>query len=191
MFNLVKENPEYTLFDYPAIRTNNEEFCRYALVAKKRLKFVYNKASTTWLYRYYNFASLVVGSIEYHNFFRDLNELIKSHCKTNQRLWYQCWFNYHKPNEVLDWHTHNDCEYHGFISIDPKKTKTIFENFEVENKPGLMCISKPQKHKVVVLKPFQGHRITVAFDILTEENVKESIKKNGEIDMNLSFLPVI
>ena len=54
-----------------------------------------------------------------------------------------------------------------------------------------MCISKPQKHKVVALKPFQGHRITIAFDVLTEENVKESIKKNGEIDMNLSFLPVI
>ena len=70
------------------------------------------------------------------------------------------------------------------------KTKTVFENFEVDNEIGKMYIGKPyMKHKVEVLEEYSDTRITVAFDILNMSNYKELKEKFGH-NINLSHIPI-
>ena len=100
--------------------------------------------------------------------FKELKNIIKEYHKKDEPLWFQCWLNYHSDNQVLDWHDHQWL-WHGYISIDPKETKTIFENgFEVKNEIGNIYIGPCNiKHKVVVNKPYFGHRITLGFDVIS------------------------
>ena len=46
-------------------------------------------------------------------------------------------------------------------------------------------------HRVNILKPFDGHRITMAFDVISENNVKDMYHKHGKIDLNTGFIPVM
>jgi hypothetical protein len=46
-------------------------------------------------------------------------------------------------------------------------------------------------HRVNILKPFDGHRITMAFDIISENNVKDMYQKHGKVNLNTGFIPVI
>ena len=59
--------------------------------------------------------------------FKDVFKIVRKYSKTKEPLWIQCWLNYHSDKQVLDWHDHKWL-FHGYISIDPKDTKTIFEN---------------------------------------------------------------
>ena len=48
------------------------------------------------------------------------------------------------------------------------------------------------KHKVNVLSGFEGERITIAFDVCSVQDRKNSLKKNNnnEIDVNTGFIPL-
>ena len=81
---------------------------------------------------------------------------------------------------------------HGYISIDPKETETEFKGYIIKNKIVNVYFGKPENpHRVNVLKNFDGHRITVAFDVLSEKNVKDIYKKHGKINLNTGFIPII
>ena len=77
----------------------------------------------------------------------------------------QSWLNYHYPNEVLGWHNHF-WDYHGYICIEPKKTTTVFENYQIENEVGHIYIGPGNReHMVVVNEDFKEPRITLGFDV--------------------------
>jgi hypothetical protein len=119
------------------------------------------------------------------------SERDKKYSNTKKELWYQSWLNFHKVNEVLDWHNHPECLFHGYISIDPKETETEFESYKIKNEIGNVYIGNGQlKHKVNVLKPFEGYRITIAFDVISEDEINTIYKKYGKIDINTSFIPI-
>ena len=81
--------------------------------------------------------------------------------------------------------------YHGYISIDPQNTTTIFNNgLEIKNKPGQIYIGPGRNwdennedwdHKVVINRKSSNPRITIAFDI------SDKIDKEHE---ELSFFPL-
>jgi hypothetical protein len=184
---------DYIVKNFSYIEKNKEHFIRYANLAHERYKFAYgDNKSSTWFYRYYNISTLTVGSKYYFKMFEDLQKLIRKISKTKKPLWYQSWLNYHKQNEVLNWHDHNNCLFHGYISIDPKETETEFENYKIKNKTGNVYIGPAyKKHKVNVLKSFEGYRITIAFDVISENEIKKMYKKDGEININLGFIPIV
>ena len=73
------------------------------------------------------------------------------------------------PGEVLKWHTH-EWPIHGYISIRPHKTRTVFEDHKVINEVGNIYIGPGhQYHKVEVDEDFDTPRITIGFDLLTED----------------------
>ena len=73
-----------------------------------------------------------------------------------------------RPTQVLDWHGH-DWPYHGYISVDPKKTDTVFETYRIKNELGNIYIGPGHRmHKVEVIHPFDTPRITLGFDITDE-----------------------
>ena len=83
---------------------------------------------------------------------------------------------------------------HGFIdvAIDPKESETEFKGYTIKNKIGNVYMGKPENpHRVNVLKPFDGHRITMAFDVISENNVKDMYRQHGRVDLNTGFIPVI
>lgn len=186
---------EYFIKNLSYILKNNKHFIEHANIAHERFKFAYgnvfNQKSSTWFYRYYNITCLTFGSVYYFKMFNDLQKIFRKFSNTKKPLWYQAWLNFHKQNEVLDWHNHVDCLFHGYISIDPKETETEFENYKIKNKTGNVYIGNPNiKHKVNVLKPFEGNRITIAFDIFSEKEINLIYKKYGKINVNTGLIPI-
>ena len=108
----------------------------------------------------------------------------------SSNLWFQSWLNYHKQNEVLDWHDH-PFPFHGYISIDPKDSTTEFRNYSIKNKIGNIYIGQGHRqHRVVVDTPYNGTRITLGYDIATVKTI-EMGKTSNVNRFNLGFIPII
>jgi hypothetical protein len=183
---------DYLVKNFNYINKNKKHFIQYANLANDRFNFAHGKKTFTSLYRYYNFSTLCVGSVYYFKLFYDLQKLIREYSKITKPLWYQCWLNFHKNNEVLNWHDHEECLFHGYVSIDPKKTKTEFEKYTIDNKIGNVYIGPAsRKHKVNVLENFDGYRITLGFDVISEKEINMIYKKYGKVDVNLGFIPIV
>ena len=192
-----KLNNNYIINNFSYIKENHHHFIEYANLAHERFNFAYgtktnfNQKSSTWFYRYYNITCLTVGSNLYYKLFYDLQTLIRKIANHKKPLWYQSWLNFHKSNEVLNWHNHEDCLFHGFISIDPKNTETEFKDFKIKNETGKMYIGLAYKdHRVKVIKSFSGKRITVAFDVIDSLAYTKMEKKYGSNDINTGFIPI-
>ena len=192
-FTLKEKNKkhEYSLYQCDYIIKNKDRFIEDAYIAKERFKFNYPEKSSTWFYRYYNATSLFFGSVYYFNFLKNFKKLIRKYVNTRDPLWYQMWLNFDDNNSLLDWHNHQECLIHGYVSIEPQNTITKFEEYEIKNKIGNIYIGKPYKlHKVVSLDFFKDKRITLGFDIIDKHNINIIYKKKGYIDINLSFIPI-
>jgi hypothetical protein len=139
---------------------------------------------STWDYRKYNIFCLAGGSVLFHQIYKDLIWVVKDFLKDqtdNDPVWIESWLNYHKQDEVLDWHKHYFL-YHGYISIDPKDTTTDFKEYSIKNQPGNIYIGLGHKeHCVVVNKPYADTRITIGFNLLI------GLSEND----NLGFIPII
>jgi len=182
---------EYMVINIPYVKKNLEHFRKASELAFKRFKFSYGKNSTTAFYRYYNSVSLCVGSVHYYNLFKDLYKFIRKFSKNKKPLWCQCWLNIHKEHELLKWHNHPECLYHGYISIDPKDTQTIFKNYIIKNKPGNIYIGPSGNyHKVKSNSSYRTPRITLGFDVIDQSALYKLYNKYGEVDINTGFLPV-
>jgi hypothetical protein len=181
---------EYCVYKSELIADNQSQFVAECHRAKNRFDMAFPKEQTTARYRHYNFFALTAGFPLYHDLLNELRSVVYGYMNADQKLWFQCWFNYHDQAEVLPPHTHRQCTTHGYIVIDPRKTRTVFDDYEIRNEVGMIYIGKPHKsHGVVVDEPFEGKRITVAFDIYTEDDCKNGIIKSGD-DFNLSIFPL-
>jgi hypothetical protein len=137
----------------------------------------------TWAYGKYNVFGLTSATIPFYDLFVDLRNVIFDFVQTDQRMWIQSWVNYHTIDEVLDWHDHG-YPYHGYISIRPHKTRTEFEEYEIRNQIGDIYIGPGyRKHRVVVDEEFDTPRITIGFDVLTEDQIG--------LNNNLGMVPLL
>lgn len=101
----------------------------------------------------------------------------------------QCWLNFYKKGDFIDWHTHQTPElraWHGFICVDtepgsytsykwdpkvyPSRKDIILD---VQSKDGLIVLgpSKGDVHRSSEWEFDDRPRITIAFDILPAESV--------------------
>ena len=136
------------------------------------LKYVKNKNlfnDYTWDYAKYNIFTLNPNSVLLNKIFLELKFIIRDYLKTDEPLWVQSWLNFHYENEVLQRHSH-EWPYHGYISIKPNNTTTVFDNFEIKNEIGNIYIGQGNLyHSVRVDKSFKEPRITLGFDIKTKD----------------------
>ena len=174
----------YKLYKIPFISEQQEEFIHHCDIVYEKLKLQFG-SDTTWNYGNYNIFVESATSTYFYELLQALKGCIRDYANDigvpeDQRMWIQAWMNYHKSEDVLKWHGH-DFDFHGYVSIDPKNTKTIFKNWEIENETGLLYIgpggSEEYNHKVEVLKPYDGHRITIAFDVtmLSDESYNRKL----------------
>jgi len=130
----------------------------------------------------YNIFTLTSTSISFYYLYKDLTKSIKKYLNNQQPFWLSAWINFDKDGKTLGWHNH-DFPYHGYVSIDPKKTNTIFENWTINNKPGQIYIGPGDAHhKIEVLEPYKGHRTTIGFDIET---------RPGRVSATMCAIPVL
>ena len=189
MINLIEDNKELNY------RIYNSEFIAKRIMAIRHEGKIHHASyknvfpntnnDSTWDYKMYNIFSLSAGSTLFYQIYKDLIFVVKDYLKDQQdisnSIWVQSWLNYHKQDEVLDWHDHY-FSYHGYISIDPKDTTTEFKEYSIQNNPGNIYIGPGNRsHRVVVNKPYTDTRITLGFDLLTYP------LSTG----NLSFIPII
>jgi hypothetical protein len=136
------------------------------------LEYVKNKnffSDYTWDYAKYNIFTLNPNSVMLNKIFLELKFIIRDYLQTDEPLWVQSWLNFHYENEVLQRHSH-EWPYHGYISIEPNNTTTVFDNFEIKNEIGNIYIGQGNLyHSVRVDKSFKEPRITLGFDIKTKD----------------------
>ena len=190
MVNLVYKSSEhnYHLYKTDLVDNNLSEFKYQSRLGHKKYQKVFgsDKGSSTHDYDRYNLFQLTSGSVLFYNLYSQIRFVILDYLKDKTDLnfkWFNAWINYHKVNEVLDWHNHTGSYCHGYISIDPKDTTTDFENYSIKNETGLIYIGPSNTlHKVTVHTPFTDYRITVAFDVMVKETNKS---------MYLSYFPLV
>jgi hypothetical protein len=181
---------DYILYQSEFIVNNQLDIIADLNVAHRLFKEAFPEKDSTWSYGFYNVFSLTAPSTNFYQIYSELRTLIRQELGDTRPLWIQSWLNYHKSDEVLDWHDH-DFEYHGYISIEPKKTNTVFEKYTIENKVGQIYFAPGhRKHKVEVLEPFDGERITLGFDIITIPEYKY-VKYVERPWKNMSFIPLL
>jgi len=185
----------YKIIHINLVKKFKKDFIRDALKAHERFNFAYGNflksINSTNFFRYYNFIALTTGSEKYFELFKIIKKELRNFYKLKKPLWMQCWLNVHNKSEVLNWHNHEDCLFHGFISIDPKNTETEFKDFKIKNETGKMYIGLAYKdHRVKVIKSFSGKRITVAFDVIDSLAYTKMEKKYGSNDINTGFIPI-
>lgn len=142
---------------------------------------------TTWDYPVYNFFAASSPSPYLYRIYEELRFLVREQIPTSERVWVQSWLNYHKQNKILDWHNHT-FPLHGYICIDPKDTVTEFENWTIENEVGTIYLGPGDaKHRVVANSKYDGPRITIGFDIVTETSLAGELAPS----MNFGAMPLL
>jgi len=185
---LIKNNLEfgYRIYNSDYLRENHEAFVYGAYEAVAKFNHLYgtyfcDNPSTTWHYSKYNVFSLTACLPQFHELYKELNFVINDFITDDTPKWLQSWLNFHKPEEVLNWHDHT-FPYHGYISIDPKNSITEFRDYQIVNEIGNIYIGPGnRKHRVTVTEPFEGERITLGFDIATK----------GFRSENMGFIPLV
>ena len=176
----------YKLYQSDLIKDNHQSFIKQCGKAYDIISTKTNSPDTTWNFDKYNIFSITSSSILFYKLYKELNYHIRSFIGDDRPLWLQSWLNYHKGNEVereLAPHSH-EWDYHGYISIEPQNTTTIFhKGYEINNKVGQIYMGlgngegniRPElTHYVKINKPYEGTRITIGFDVAIRPNQNSS-----------------
>lgn len=163
----------YTTTISSLIRNNQKEFITDCDKIYKIIVDRYKHLDSTALYHSYNVFALTSPKPLWLDLYKELKTFVLDFVGTEQNLWCQCWLNYHQ-NDQLGPHDHK-YPYHGYISIEPHYSKTVFEDWTIHNKVGQIYIGPGHKtHFVDINDESELHtpRITLGFDIVTEDWAK-------------------
>ena len=180
---------KYKIYQSNLIKDNHLLFVNDCSLLYEVIQKKLNTKDTTWNYHRYNTFILSAGSVLFFKLYKDLISQIKEFLPPEEDYAITCWLNYHVNDSQLKtslglnqgFHGHN-VPYHGYISIDPQNTTTIFKNgLEIKNKigqiyigPGVSKLSKENEHNwdhyVKIDSPSFKPRITIAFDIIEIDN---------------------
>jgi len=144
---------------------NHEQFVSDCYAIHDKFKSLYPNSDSTWTYDKYNVFALSSPMPLWWDLYNELSKKVRSYLDTQDPLWMQSWINFHKSNEVLDWHDHG-WPYHGYVSINPCDTTTLFKGYKIKNSVGKIYIGPGNRqHKVRVDNDFDDIRITLGFDV--------------------------
>ena len=135
----------------------------------------------TWTYDKYNLFGLTSPTQVFYDLYKELRGFVYDYTNAKQ-LWIQSWVNYHTPDQLLKRHNHA-YPIHGYICVNPHLTKTVFDDYEIENRIGDVYIGPGGRHhEVQLIEPFYTSRITIGFDVTDNPS-----KATG----NLGMIPLI
>lgn len=194
------EEFKYMLVDVPHVRENIDDIKRMTQIGVDKFKRKFNNQNhaigtdnITWQFSNYNVFGVCSCNQWFYDIYTSLISAIREYhrlanIELPKQLWLQSWINSHTPNQVLKTHNH-DWPMHGYMSIDPKKSYTVFtdkpngtELYRVENKVGQFYVGPGYRfHHVELTEPFEGERITFGFDLENRDRIFD----------NIGFFPII
>ena len=205
---MIPNNKKFILLKSQLIINNQHEFINEIYKAKVKHQIHYPDKDLTFSYNIYNAFGITSPSKLFYQLFEELKPIILNYVNS-EFVWLSCWINVHDNNgveEVLDWHSH-DFPYHGYISINPHKTRTAFENrnaieavskylkeggdigdrivdeiveFEIENEIGNIYLGPGNiQHKVFIDEVFDTPRVTLGFVVIDEDKASKMDTHEG------------
>lgn len=156
---------------------------------EKRYKETKNRNDDSWIkntpqstQKFNNYNLLLCPILEFNNLYTDIQKMFHT-CLSNfheesivpHRI--QCWLNYYKKGQFIDWHSHWPPErkaWHGFfcVQVEPDsytsykwKTKSDSVNIKSVNNLLVLGLSNGDMHKSSEWNQ-EYPRITLAFDIV-------------------------
>ena len=187
---LIEDNKEnnFKIWRSSEIVENKDKFIHQIESSRNSLKNIYPDIDSTWGYNVYNIFAVSAGYEMFYNLYKDLQFVVRDYIQTDEPLWMQSWANYQYENDLLDWHAHFDWACHGYISIDPKNSITMFEGFEIANEVGNIYIGPSNvQHKVYSTGQYNGHRITCGYDVGRTDVLLDMQERDS---VNISFMPI-
>ena len=155
----------YKIYSLDLIKNNHQQFIQECHNAHAIFNRFFPDQNSTWAYGKYNLFSITGQNLLFYKLFIELKTSIKDYVGDDRPLWFQSWINFHMPDEVLKRHNH-DWPFHGYISIQPHCTRTVFDTYEIKNEIGNIYIGPGHNpHTVVVDHHFDAPRITIGFDV--------------------------
>ena len=122
----------------------------------------------------------------FHNLYTEIKTMLYEIHSSQDTYYIQCWLNYSKNNEFIDWHHHwkFDNSYHGFFCVDTYPSKTTYKLddntiFDVISEDNLLIISSSTRdfHRTWPWTEDRP-RITIAFDIVPAKYINPTSLKN-------------
>ena len=165
LYNLVNEN-----FNTDEYRTNIQTY-----------EDATNKISlTTTLYTAYNL--FMYPYDEFHSLYKEVKTLFRECCIDEEQYYIQCWVNFYKKGDFINWHHHwvpHKHTWHGFFCVDCEPSKTtyripgVFEEVDITSEDNLLVLSKSNgdTHRTWPWEDATRDRITIAFDIVPRQFV--------------------
>ena len=140
-----------------------------------KFKHVWPNRDSSWGYEMYNVFCLASPMPLWFEMYKELCSVVRDYVNNKDPLWIQSWLNFHKYGQELEWHGHT-APYHGYVSINPANTTTVFRGYKIENEIGNIYIGPGwRQHKVKANEEFDGTRVTLGFDVI---NKPEKIPNN-------------
>lgn len=87
---------------------------------------------------------------------------------SHDTVYFKSWIQRHPDTFIPQWHTHGNADSHGVLSVTDQPTATIYEDFEVVNKPGQIHIGPNIRHSVRNLAPYNEWRLVIAFSVVLD-----------------------
>jgi hypothetical protein len=109
------------------------------------------------------------------------NEAVPKEEREGNKYYIQCWLNYYREGEFIDWHGHwpSRCNsWHGFVCVDVEPSVTTYSipgkgEVDVNNRDNTIVISRSDNdmHRTWPWPYADRIRMTIAFDIVPREHV--------------------
>lgn len=183
---------DYQIYNIGSENINQSKLIDYVNLSVDKFNHLYGGMDHATKYYYlYNFFSIASCNYDVYQLYLSLVDCIRHYFNfyeiEKNQVWIQSWMNVHKQDEVLKSHSHA-YPYHGYITLTNQNTHTVFtddyegeELYRIVNFPLQIYIGPGYRHHhVSVMKPFDGERITLGFDI----------EINNTISDNFSFIPI-
>ena len=141
---------------------------------KDKLSYSGTSTVSTKLFNSYNVLLYPLPQIwELH---QEIRTMFREVSKSDEPFFTQCWLNFYKTGDFIDWHRHGAPElnsWHGFFCVDVEPSKTTYRipnvvnDVDIIGKDNLLVLSKSDgdKHRTWGWD-FERPRITIAFDIV-------------------------
>tara|TARA_B100001250_G_scaffold115780_1_gene98130 strand:- start:206 stop:736 length:531 start_codon:yes stop_codon:yes gene_type:complete len=155
---------EHLLCKSQVVLGNSEIMCSILDVASEEFDKQKIGDHKTWSYGKYNVFGLTSPTQCFYDLFCELNKICYDYTGAD-KLWMQAWMNSDPDHDPLKRHRHA-WPWHGYITIRPHKTRTVFDDFEIVNEVGNVYIGPGLLyHNVVVDEPYDTPRYTIGFDL--------------------------
>jgi hypothetical protein len=181
---------DYIVYQSEHIVKNQGDILEDINIAKRLFDKIFPDRDTTWSYDRYNVFSLTAPSTNFYEIFKEIRTIVRQQLGDEQPLWCQAWLNYHTQDQLLKKHAH-EFEFHGYVCLDPKNTKTVFDGYEIVNKTGQIYFGPGYRnHWVEAIEPFDGIRTTIGFDIFSLPSQPSWVKSIDRPYSNIGIIPL-